>query len=85
MCERTCGGATPSEYKRMQKMSNIVWSCSLRLLSAMPFANCSIDSDISAVNLMADFNHQTMISTNTTIPNNGSFRNLSCGPVAVRL
>ena len=88
MCERTChikcGGVTPSEYKRMQKMSNIAWSCSLCLLSTMPFANCSIDSDISAVNPMADFNHQTMISTNTTIPNSGSFCNLSCALINAR-
>ena len=88
MCERTChikcGGVTSSEYKSMQKMSNIAWSCSLCLLSTMPFANCSIDSDTSTVNPMADSSHQTMISTNTTIPNNGRFRNLSCGLINAR-
>jgi hypothetical protein len=66
----------PGEYKRMQQMSNIAWFRSLCLLSTMPFANCSIDSDIS-VNQMADLSHQTMVSTNTTIPDNGSFCNVS--------
>lgn len=80
MCEHTChikcGGIMPGEYKRMQQMSNIAWFRSLCLLSTMPFANCSIDSDIS-VNQMADLSHQTMVSTNTTIPDNGSFCNVS--------
>jgi hypothetical protein len=70
MCEHTChikcGGVTPGEYKRMQQTSNFAWFCFLCLLSTMPFANCSIDSDIS-VNPMADLSHQTMVSTNTTM------------------
>lgn len=54
MYHTKCGVVTSSEYKRMQRMSDIMWFCSLGLLSTMPFVNYSMDSDISV-------NSKTMI------------------------